>query len=137
MAAKPKLGRNEALVLESLRGAAGAPRTAYQLLEELRPEGLKAPLQIYRALKSLSERHLVHRLESLNAYLACSCGHGEGGPTESQALVFAICDDCGTVREFADPALGEHVRALAEASRFAPRFAATEIHGVCADCRAG
>ncbi len=134
--AKTKLGRNESLVLEALRDASGAPRTAYQLLETLRPDGLKAPLQVYRALKSLSERHLVHRLESLNAYLACSCTHeesGEGG----HALVFAICDACGTVREFADPALGERVKALSAESAFTPRFAATEIHGTCADCRAG
>ena len=71
MSKAAKLTRNEKLVLDALRGD-HAPMTAYQLLDRLRPEGLKAPLQIYRALRALGDRHLVHKLDSQNAFMACT-----------------------------------------------------------------
>src|SRR5256885_11218862 len=58
-------------VLDTLRQA-GAPLTAYALLDQLRDHGLTAPTQVYRALDKLAEQGVVHRLESLNAYVCCS-----------------------------------------------------------------
>src|SRR5256885_5597381 len=50
-------------VLDTLRQA-GAPLTAYALLDQLRDHGLTAPTQVYRALDKLAEQGVVHRLES-------------------------------------------------------------------------
>jgi Fur family zinc uptake transcriptional regulator len=41
--------RNEALVYEFLESH-GKPASAYGILDALRQDGLKAPLQVYRAL---------------------------------------------------------------------------------------
>ncbi|MGB2321810.1 MAG: Fur family transcriptional regulator, partial [Candidatus Puniceispirillaceae bacterium] len=68
--AKSKLTRNQTLVLEAL-ASAGQPLGAYSLLDLLRDQGFKAPLQVYRALDQLISEGLVHRLESLNAWTAC------------------------------------------------------------------
>ena len=65
-----KLSKNQALVYEAL-SQAGKPVGAYDLLDQLKAHGLKAPLQIYRALESLIELKVVHRLESLNAWTTC------------------------------------------------------------------
>ena len=64
------LTRNQSLVFEALRKAKN-PVGAYELLDQLREYGLKAPLQIYRTLDQLIELKIVHRLESLNAWTLC------------------------------------------------------------------
>ncbi|MCB1460156.1 MAG: transcriptional repressor, partial [Nitratireductor sp.] len=65
------LTRNQLLVLNALV-AAGGPLSAYGILDQLREEGFRAPLQVYRALEKLVDQGKVHRLESLNAFVACS-----------------------------------------------------------------
>jgi Fur family zinc uptake transcriptional regulator len=93
------LTRNQSLVLGALAHADG-PLSAYTILDRLRDDGFRAPLQVYRALDKLTEFGLVHRLESLNAFVACAHGHDHG---DAHGLVaFAICETCGRVDEFAD-----------------------------------
>src|SRR5256885_4073285 len=58
----------------------------------------RSPTQVYRALDKLAEQGVVHRLESLNAYVCCS--HPDEGSHDFSA--FAICDSCGQVDEFVD-----------------------------------
>ena len=48
MIEQPDLTRNQTLVLGKL-SKADQPMSAYTLLDELRGDGLKAPLQVYRA----------------------------------------------------------------------------------------
>ena len=55
MAESETLTKNQALVLERLE-AANSPLSAYELLDQLREEGIKAPLQIYRALENCKLR---------------------------------------------------------------------------------
>lgn len=123
-----KLTRNQDLVLEVLK-AAEAPLSAYAILDQLRAEGLRAPLQVYRALEKLMEFGMAHRLESLNAYVACSHRHRPGG-----LAVFAICDDCGDVTEFQDDDIRERLAQRAAAEKFAFEHATVELHGLCRDC---
>lgn len=131
MAGDAKFSRNETLVLDALR-AEEAPQTAYQLLDRLRGEGLKAPLQIYRALRSLQDRHLVHRLESLNAFVACA--HGGGSQACRHAAVFAICEACGRADELSAEGLDRRIGDLARENGFALRAALVEISGLCGAC---
>ncbi len=65
------LTRNQSLVFNALDGASG-PLSAYDILDKLRADGFRAPLQVYRALDKLVEYGMVHRLESLNAFVACA-----------------------------------------------------------------
>ena len=126
-ASENPLTRNQRMVLDCLL-AAGRPLTAYGLLDRLRAEGLAAPPTIYRALERLTELHHVHRIESLNAYVAC-CAHGH---TSEVALV--ICRDCGNVTELeAEPAFAT-LKAEAKRSGVAVDKAHLELVGTCDAC---
>ncbi|WP_420346641.1 transcriptional repressor [Pelagibius sp.] len=122
-----KLTRNQQLVLDRL-AASPAALSAYELLDQLRDAGLRAPVQVYRALETLGQKGLVHRIESLNAYVAC-CAHDH-----QAAAGFAICDDCGEVTEFAFPASEKGLKSVAGETGFETRHMTVELHGRCAAC---
>jgi Fur family transcriptional regulator, zinc uptake regulator len=123
------LTRNQKLVFEAMAHGK-APQSAYDLLDALRPAGLKAPLQIYRALDRLMELGLVHKLESLSAYVACQ------HPAESghAATVFMICETCGTVAERASPSVSGDLDGLASHDGFRVSHSAIELRGRCSRC---
>ena len=66
-----ELSQNQRLVMDVLDREMGA-MSAYMILDELRENGFRAPLQVYRALEKLISMGRVHRLESLNAFIACA-----------------------------------------------------------------
>ena len=125
----PALTRNQQLVFDALSGA-GQPMSAYSILDSLRGDGLRAPLQVYRALDRLIDTGLVHRLESLNAFVACAHKHCH----DDCASAFAICERCGSVTEFSDDAVMERLRGWSGRAKFAPSKMVVEVRGVCADC---
>ena len=134
--AMPALSRNNQLVLDELTRADG-PLSAYALLDALRDDGLRAPPQIYRALKWLGDHGLVHKLETANAYVACAhircCG---GAHCAGARTVFLLCDACGRVEEVSGPALTSALEALTADSGFSVQSVHMEMQGRCARCRA-
>lgn len=123
------LTRNQELVLGALT-ASPAPLSAYDILDRLRGEGLRAPLQIYRALDKLVDRGLAHRLESLNAFVACADSHCH----RKGLIAFAICESCGKVDEFADEVIEERLGHWAREDGFKVERTTMEIRGRCAGC---
>lgn len=105
---------------------------AYDLLERLAAEGLgDKPPVAYRALNFLTEQGFAHRIERLNAYIACT--HPEAG--EGHGAAFLICRDCGRVAEaLSDKApLGED----AQDAGFTVEDAVVEARGLCPQCQPG
>jgi Fur family zinc uptake transcriptional regulator len=102
---------------------------AYEVLEVLRREGLGSqPPVAYRALSFLVEHKLAHKVERLNAFIACShvgCG---------QAPVFLICKDCGTVGEITAPNVEVALTSAVQPSGFSIDTAMIEILGQCPGC---
>lgn len=131
MSARPDLTRNQALVLGALSHAE-APLSAYTILDRLRDDGFRAPLQVYRALDKLTRLGLVHRLESLNAFVACIQPHCH----EAGMVAFAICETCGQVDEFSDGQVAERLSGWAAGHGFHPHKTTIEIRGTCAACGA-
>ncbi|MBB4066993.1 Fur family transcriptional regulator [Gellertiella hungarica] len=132
----PALTKNQSLVFDVLVRAE-QPISAYTILDRLRDHGFRAPLQVYRALDKLTEAGLVHRLESLNAFVACahrnaSCcgGHSHG------TVAFAICTGCGQADEFHDHEIDHRLTVWAKARNFRPEKTTIEIRGLCARCAA-
>ena len=123
------LTKNQPLVLNAL-SRAGGPLSAYTILDQLRGEGFRAPLQVYRALEKLLERGLVHRLESLNAFVACAHDHDHA----HGLTAFAICEKCGQVSEFSDEVVEERLKDWAGKSGFHATKTTIEIRGDCANC---
>ena len=108
------------------------PRGAYDILEDLaRQEGKRvAPLTVYRALDLLVEQGLVHRIESLNAFVGCS------DPGRAHAGQFIVCRQCGTATEMTDGRVSDSVAAAARDRGFLVHSQTVEILGVCPACRA-
>jgi len=125
----PELKKNQKLVFGVLSEATN-PLSAYSILDKLREHGFRAPLQVYRALEKLIELGLVHKLESLNAFVACS--HDECGLSEATA--FMICDNCENVAELGDVNLNKHLSKLANQKKFALKHTTIELHGRCENC---
>ncbi|MAU41856.1 MAG: Fur family transcriptional regulator [Kordiimonas sp.] len=106
------------------------PSTAYDILDCLSQQQNKkvAPPTVYRALDFLLDNGLIHRLESMNAYIGCDA------PTTPHQSCFLICSHCRSVAELHDmpiyAALAEEVRQ----EGFKAKGIMIEVKGVCADC---
>ena len=128
-----ELTKNQRLVFAALTRA-GTPLSAYQILDLLRDDGFRAPLQVYRALDQLRGLGVVHRLESMNAFVACS--HAEDHAHHGEPIGFTICERCGTVSEIHDADFRAFVEGIGARSGFRAEKSTVEIRGLCAE-RAG
>lgn len=126
------LTKNQLLVMDEL-SKAGGPLGAYAILDQLRDHGFRAPLQVYRALDKLVEAGLVHKLESLNAFVACR----QPGCESHETTAFMICESCGQTSEITDSALAKRLKTLARNFEFALQETTIELRGICCDCNPG
>jgi Fur family zinc uptake transcriptional regulator len=107
------------------------PRGAYDILDDLGRDGRPAaPLTVYRALDFLVEHGLVHRLESLNAFIGCA------DPERRHPAQFLVCEDCGSTTELDDGAVAAAIEKSARAVGFAIARPVVEVSGRCARCAA-
>ena len=83
---------NERLVYDALCQSK-TPQKAYDLLDRLHDEGLRAPMTIYRALDVLIAKGHVSKIESLNAFIAVRKGDA------SEVRAFLICKECKQAKE--------------------------------------
>jgi Fur family zinc uptake transcriptional regulator len=83
------------------------PMKAYDLMHALAEGGRSAaPPTVYRALRLLIGTGLAHRIESLNAFIACRF------PGETHLAGFHVCERCGRADEFRLDALPPPVAPL-------------------------
>lgn len=129
------LTRNQSLVLGILK-TAEQPLTAYAVLDRLRNQGLKAPPQIYRALENLMDRHLVHRIESLNAFVACALPHSHSDEFETKT-VFLVCGECGRAEEIDAPSVMTELARVSDQQSFTVDRLTIEMRGNCIKCADG
>ena len=108
------------------------PLGAYEILDALRAErAAAAPPTVYRALDFLLGLGLVHRIESLNAFVGCS---DPGSPHGGQ---FLICRSCGTAAELNDPRIAAAIEDSASESGFRVDHPTIEVSGLCPNCQRG
>lgn len=102
---------------------------AYAILDRLRENGFGSqPPVAYRALDFLVSNGLAHKIERLNAFIACA------HPSESHAPAFMICRLCDAVAEtHSSPARGA-LGDAARASGFRIERTVVEAEGVCPTC---
>lgn len=108
---------------------AGGPLGAYEILNQLSAylDNPKPPTA-YRAIEFLCEHGFIHRIESLNAYVACGTDHRHLG---SQ---FLICDSCGKVVEAHICDMPSALESHARKEGFSIRRWNAELHGLCPSC---
>ena len=102
---------------------------AYDLLTALgETAGAAKPPTVYRALEFLMEHGLVHRIDSLNAFVGCP------QPDGRHSAQFLICGGCGEVSEINAASIDRAVADRAADSGFALSRKIIELHGRCPRC---
>ena len=103
---------------------------AYDILDKLRAENLGSqPPVAYRALDFLVQHGFAHKIERLNAFIACA------HVGQDHAPAFLICRGCDAVAEtHADPTRGGVGRA-AQNSGFEIEQTVVEALGLCPKCQ--
>lgn len=102
---------------------------AYDLLDVLRAEGQGAqPPTVYRALDFLVTNGFAHKIERLNAFVACA------HPGERHAPAFLLCTECGAVAEMPSHQITEAVHCAATQIGFAVARMVIEAEGTCPSC---
>jgi Fur family transcriptional regulator, zinc uptake regulator len=112
--------------------ASHRPMGAYDVLAELGRSyaSTPAPPTVYRALDFLLRHGFVHRIESLNAYVACFA------PARRHATHFLLCRGCGRAAEIEAPTLCAALDQASKAAGFRTEREMVEIAGLCSDCAA-
>lgn len=104
---------------------------AYEVLDRLRDEGLGSqPPVAYRALDFLVANGFAHRVERLNAFVACAA------PGERHAPCFLICRACSAVAEMPGRRASQVLREAAGELGFRVERVAIEAEGLCPACAA-
>ena len=103
---------------------------AYDILKRLGEDGHPTqPPVAYRALDFLQTHGFVHKIERLNAFVACM------HPSESHKPAFMICRNCKAVAETHLPKAIDRFNDAAKAIGFNIECAVLEIEGLCPDCQ--
>lgn len=105
------------------------PIGAYAILGQLKDGKAAAPPTVYRALEFLLEHGLIHRIESLNAFVGCA------HPGDEHMVQFLICTSCGNAVELADTRVTKAIGAVAGDHGFTLQNRIVELTGLCATCR--
>lgn len=102
---------------------------AYDVLARMAAEGSGAhPPVAYRALDFLVEHGFAHRIEGLNAYVACP------DPARRHRPVFMVCRRCRSVAEAEGLTAAQALGASASALGFRIERTVVEAEGVCPAC---
>jgi Fur family zinc uptake transcriptional regulator len=131
-----KICKDRELQLTSIRRrvleliwARHAPIGAYDILGLLKEsDGHLAPPTVYRALDFLLNAGLIHRIDALNAFIACE------SPESPHAGVMLVCDTCNQVQEIDDPSLARLLAQKAKDVGFAAKAQSLELKGQCVNC---
>lgn len=102
---------------------------AYAILDLLRDAGFGSqPPVAYRALDFLAEHGFVHKIERLNAFVACT------HPSERHSPAFMICRLCDAVAEAEASPAKSGLGTAAQAAGFHIEKTVVEAEGVCPAC---
>ncbi len=102
---------------------------AYDLLEEIKPDFNNAkPATVYRALDFLLKEGFIHKVESLNAFIACNQGHC------NYERMLLICTQCHEIEERTGNNMIKTVTTELQQSGFISQIKTIEIQGICVNC---
>ncbi len=102
---------------------------AYAILDHLRDAGFGSqPPVAYRALDFLAEHGFVHKIERLNAFVACA------HPNATHSPAFMICRACDAVAEAQSTPTKGSLGDAARAAGFQIEKTVVEAEGLCPAC---
>jgi Fur family zinc uptake transcriptional regulator len=103
---------------------------AYDLIQQFADDGTTKPPTVYRALDFLLELGLIHRIESLNAFVGCA----DPGHHDSCGLQLMVCEICQRVEELHTHGSMTDIVDEAEKTGFKVKQPVLELHGICSEC---
>ena len=124
------LTKNQQIVLDLVEKST-QPLKAYSILFNVQKKGIKAPLQVYRALDRLVEIGKIHKIESRNAFIACQ----DSSCQISKATAFSICESCEKVTEINNSKLSKYLKNFKDNSGMKYSKYNLEFFGVCKKCK--
>ena len=123
------LTKNQQIVLDLVEKS-NEPLKAYSILFNVQKKGIKAPLQVYRALDKLVEIGKIHKIESRNAFIACQ----DSSCQISKATAFSICESCEKVTEINNSKLSNYLNNFKDNSGMKYSKYNLEFFGLCKKC---
>ena len=126
---KQELSKNQQIIFDLIKKS-NEPLKAYSILSNVQKKGIKAPLQVYRALDKLVEIGKIHKIESKNAFMACQNSRCQ----VAKATAFSICENCEKVSEIKNSKLFEYLKGFDDKSGMKYKKYNLEFFGVCNEC---
>ena len=124
------LSKNQQIIFD-LIDKSSEPLKAYSILFNVQKKGIKAPLQVYRALDKLVEIGKIHKIESRNAFIACQ----NSSCQISKATAFSICESCENVSEISNSKLLKYLANFADEAGMKYNKYNLEFFGLCKKCK--
>ena len=124
------LTKNQQIIFD-LIDKSPEPMKAYSILFNVQKKGIKAPLQVYRALDKLVEIGKIHKIESRNAFIACQ----NSSCQVSKATAFSICESCEKVTEVSNSNLSKYLSNIKDKEGMKYHKYNLEFFGLCKKCR--
>ena len=126
---KQELSKNQQIIFDLIKKS-NEPLKAYSILSNVQKKGIKAPLQVYRALDKLVAIGKIHKIESKNAFIACQNSKCQ----VAKATAFSICENCEKVSEIKNSKLFEYLKDFNDKSGMKYKKYNLEFFGVCNEC---
>ncbi len=106
------------------------PVTAYKLLDQIKGSDFSAtPPTVYRTLDFLLDQGLIHRINSLNAFIGCC------QPGKRHTGTFMICEQCDHALEVDNTNILNAIQKVSHQHNFQVKNYITEIYGFCPQCQ--
>ena len=124
------LSKNQKIIFDLIDNS-GEPMKAYSILFDVQKKGIKAPLQVYRALDKLVEIGRSHRVGGRNAVIACQ----NSSCQISKATAFSICENCEKVSEMSKSEVSKYWSNFSDNSGMKYSKYNLEFFGLCKKCK--
>ena len=124
------LSKNQKIIFDII-DKSGGPMKAYSILFDVQKKGIKAPLQVYRALDKLVAIGKIHKIESRNAFIACQ----NSSCQISKATAFSICESCEQVSEISNNKLSKYLSNFVDETGMKFTKYNLEFFGLCKNCK--
>ena len=126
-----RLGVNDKWVFDILLSE-HRPFSAYEIAEQIAHAGkpLQA-IQVYRAVETLINLGVAHRVALKNGYMACH------SPDKCAAQQILICSSCNQVAELEHSKLNATITSSIKECGFVPERQKLELLGLCPNCADG
>jgi Fur family transcriptional regulator, zinc uptake regulator len=124
------LSKNQQIIFDIINNSS-EPLKAYTILFNVQKKGIKAPLQVYRALDKLVEIGKIHKIESRNAFIACN----NSSCQVAKATAFSICEICEKITEISSAGLSKYLTSFKDKDGMKYSKYNLEFFGLCKKCR--